>query len=413
MYAANANIGVRRIGRAGHRSFVLLNHASRGRRMAAFVPAVLLLGLALSACDDAPSGGGGGRPPPKVVAMEIAPQRVVVREEFAGRAESVRSVEVRARIEGVLGERLYQEGAFVAQGQPLFRIDPRAFNVAVDKAQADLRRARSTLREAESNWERVDRLYKTGHVSGRTRDEALSALETARADVAAVQTELEQGNIRLGYTNIEAPIAGISGLETLSPGSLVQPGALLTTITQLDPINVQFALPADEAIARRYAESALAGRAPTELFPATLILPNGEAYAERGYVDFAESSVDPATGTVRARAVFSNPDKAIRPGQFVRLRLETATLAAALVVPEKAISLTQQGDIVFKIGPEGKVQATKIALGPLVDEGRVIESGLAAGDRIVVDGLVGLRDGAPVDAGPPAAAPAAAPGASG
>lgn len=169
---------------------------------------------------------------------------------------------------------------------------------------------------------------------------------------------------------------------------------------QLHPIHVRFALPEDDALARQRAEAALSGESPNGNHAARLILPDGGLYAEAGKVDFTDSSVDPQTGTVRARAVFPNPERRIRPGQFVRVRLQTQTLPQALVVPERAIATDQRGEAVYVIDDEGTAHRRSVGLGPSVAQGRVIGDGLSAGARIVVDGLVSVRDGTAVQAEP-------------
>ncbi len=214
------------------------------------------------------------------------------------------------------------------------------------------------------------------------------------------KAELKRARLDLDYTKVEAPISGITDLEAQPVGSLVEPGDRLTTITQLDPIHVRFALPADdvERAARGVGDRQAKGR--QEIREARLVLSGGEDYAHLGEVDFTDSSVDPKTGTILARAVFPNPDHALRPGRFVRVRLRVAHLNDALIVPERAIATSQQGDEVFVIGENGKAHRRPVELGPLVEEGRVIEEGLSAGERIVVNGLVSVRDGASVRAKP-------------
>jgi membrane fusion protein (multidrug efflux system) len=365
------------------------------------VGAAFLIAMVLAACgDDGGAERGAGRPPTRVTSVTVEPRQVSVLEEYGGRAEGVREVQVRARIEGPLQDRLYTEGEYVKEGAPLFRIDPEPFKVAVDRAQARLQSAQATLRQAQREWQRVKRLYDDDAVSTRERDQALSQLELARADVALARAEVADAKIDLGYTEVQAPVSGVTDLEALPEGSLVQPGDLLTTVTQLDPIHVRFALPEDDAYARRHAEQALAGQDLNGEYMAKLILPGGRVYARDGKVDFTDSSVDPDTGTVRARAVFPNPDRAIRPGQFVRVQLRTATLDDAVVVPERAIATGQRGEAVFVIDDEGVAQRRAVTLGPNVKTGRVIERGLPAGERVIVDGLVGVRDGAPVNASP-------------
>lgn len=363
--------------------------------------AAMALVAMLAACGDGQSQGqSGSRPAPQVTAATIQPQDVTVYEEYAGRAQGAREVEVRARVEAPIVDRRYTEGAFVEAGAPLFRLDAEPFKVAVDRARAQVESAQASLRQAQRQWQRVDRLYESDAVSTRERDEALSQLELARADVALAEAGLAQARIDLSYTEIASPVSGVTDLEALPEGSLVQPGDLLTTVTQLDPIHVRFALPEDDAYARQRAEEALTGEGANGSHPARLILPDGSLYESSGEVDFTDSSVDPRTGTVRARAVFANSDQRIRPGQFVRVRLQTATLPDALVVPERAIATDQRGEAVYVIDDESKARRRAIELGPTVAEGRVIADGLSAGDRIVVDGLVSVRDGAPVQAEP-------------
>ncbi len=370
-------------------------------RLIARLGAAVCLGAVLTACGDSQSQGqGGSRPAPQVTALTIQPQAVTVYEEYAGRAQGAREVEVRARVEAPIIERRYTEGAFVKAGEALFRLDPKPFEVAVERAEAQVESAEASLRQARRQWDRVERLYESKAVSTRERDEAQSQLELARADVALAEAGLADAKIDLGYTEITSPVSGVTDLEALPEGGLVQPGDLLTTVTQLDPIHVRFALPEDDAYARERAEEALSGGGSSSSHTARLIMPDGSLYARKGNVDFTDSSVDPQTGTVRARAVFSNPNQKIRPGQFVRVRLETATLSDALVVPERAIATDQRGEAVYVINDEEVAQRRAIELGPTVAAGRVIADGLESGDRIIVDGLVSVRDGAPVQAKP-------------
>lgn len=370
-------------------------------RIIARLAAALCLGAAVTACGEGQSQAeSDGQPAPQVTATSIEPQSVTVYEEYAGRAQGAREVQVRARVEAEILERRYTEGAVVETGDTLFRLDPEPFEVAVERAQAQVESAQAGLRQAQRQWQRVERLYESDAVSTRERDEALSQLELARADVELAEAGLAQARIELRYTKIDAPVSGVTDLEALPEGSLVQPGDLLTTVTRLDPIHVRFALPEGDAYARRRAERALTGEDPNGSHAARLILPDGRGYDRAGKVDFTASSVDPRTGTVRARAVFPNPEQRIHPGQFVRVRLQTATLSEALVVPERAITTDQRGEAVYVLDDDDRAQRRGIDLGPSVEEGRVIAQGLSAGDRIVVDGLVSVRDGAPVEAQP-------------
>ncbi|MBK1667116.1 hypothetical protein CKO28_03535 [Rhodovibrio sodomensis] len=192
-------------------------------RSIARVAGVLCLGAALTACGDSQTQGQGrGQPAPQVTAATIQPQSVTVYEEYAGRAQGAREVQVRARVEAPILERRYTEGAFVEAGEALFRLDPEPFQVAVERAQAQVESAQASLRQAQRQWARVERLYESDAVSTRERDQALSELELARADVALAEAGLAQARIDLGYTKIAAPVSGITELEALPAGSLVR-----------------------------------------------------------------------------------------------------------------------------------------------------------------------------------------------
>jgi membrane fusion protein, multidrug efflux system len=375
--------------------------ARPGRALAA--AAVLALGLA--AC-----GGGSGEEQPAALEAQAVPVSVAtvslgpvaVDEVYAGRVRAAREVEVRARVDGILEERLYDEGGAVAQGAPLFRIDPKPFEVAVLLAEAERETAEAELRQAEREWERLSPLFDRDVVSERDRDNALAGLELARAGIARAAARLEQARLELGYTEVTAPIAGLTSLEAEPEGSLVSRGTLLTTIVQQDPVHVRFALPEDDAAVQRAALQGMrqAPGAAATRHEARLVLPDGSEHPQPGEIDFTASTVDPRTGTVSARAVFANPDGAIVPGQFVRVRVVLQTIEQAAVIPDAAVGQGPGGPQVFVVDEEGLARARTIELGPLVEGGRVVLAGLEGGERLVVNGQVALRDGTLVAAEP-------------
>ncbi|WP_440997759.1 efflux RND transporter periplasmic adaptor subunit [Arhodomonas sp. SL1] len=370
------------------------------RRTACALTLLLILSAILVACEDPQAEGGGGReqPPAKVRVTEVSMGPVAVHEQYAGRAAGSRKVQIRARVDGTLEKRGYVEGALVDAGEALFRIDPAPFEAALARAEAQLQRARAALRQAQRDWERMARLYERDAVSTRERDDARSALELARADVAVAEAGVLSAEIELGYTTVEAPLGGVTSLEVLPEGSLVRPGDLLTTITELDPIHVRFALPERDALAQQEARRAMgADEGADGRRQATLIFPDGETHPRTGEVDFTDASIDPATGTVRARAVFPNPEHTITPGLFVRVELRTATLEGVAVVPETAVASGPEGPVVYVVDDQSVASAVPVELGPVVENGQVIRSGLDKGDRVAVSGLVGLRDGAKVE----------------
>jgi membrane fusion protein (multidrug efflux system) len=220
----------------------------------------------------------------------------------------------------------------------------------------------------------------------------------ARASVAVAEAGLSQAKLDLDYTEVTAPVSGATSLEDLPEGSLVQQGTLLTTIVQHDPIHVRFALPENDATIQRRAREAMAasGDGDTTL-SAVLITVDGEAYEHEGTVDFTASTLDPRTGTVMARAVFPNKEYRIVPGQFVRVRIQLQTLEDAFTAPESAVGQGAEGARVFVVGEDSTVTSRYVKLGPVVDGRQVITDGLQAGDRVVVSGMVALRDGMEVE----------------
>lgn len=354
-----------------------------------------LLCLLLAACD--PGQSADPQPePPQVEIRQLNAAEVVMRETYPGRARGAREVQVRSRVEGILQKRGYTEGQRVEKGTDLFIIDPEPFQVALQQAQAALENAEARARQAAREWEQVRPLHQRGAISTLQRDRKLSELELARADVARAKAAVAQAGIDLSYTRVRAPLTGVTSLEVLDPGSLVQPGDLLTTLTELDPVHVYFSLPEQDPLARRTASRVLGADEDKLRRAATLILPDGSHHPQTGAVDFTESSIDPQTGTVRARAVFSNRQGSIRPGQFVRVELIAHRLQQALTVPPSAVTEGAEGPIVFVVDEQDKAQARPVVLGPSNAQLQVLEDGVTPGDRVIVEGIAKVRSGTPV-----------------
>ena len=378
------------------------DHAARGRRRAFFLLAPLA--LALAAC------GGSDQdqqpPPPPVTYDTFELTSASVTEEYAGRARGSREVEVRARVEGILEERLYVEGQVVDAGDELFLIDPEPYEIALQRAEAERSNASARLSQAEREWRRVSGLFERDAISERERDRARSELDLAEAGMALANAGVASARLNLEWTRVRAPIAGAAGLETLSEGSLISQGTLLTSITQTDPVHVRFAVPERDAAMQRAVRRARDGNGDEHRRTATLTLPDGSDYDQPGVVDFTDVSIDPRTGSASARAVFPNPEGRIMPGQFVRVRLTTQELDDVVLLPPAAIGQDQASARVFVVGEDDRVSSRQVTLGPIIDGRQVVTDGIEAGERVVVRGLNMLQDGQPVQARPAEAPPA-------
>ena len=341
--------------------------------------------------------GAGGMPPAAVVVQQATLADVTVRQDYAGRARGAREVEVRARISGILEQRLYEEGQMVREGDALFRIDRKPAAAALQRARAQRQVAEADVQQAEREWNRISSLFERNAVSERDRDSAQSALELARANLAVANAGVAQAELDLGYTDVTAPISGVTSLEDFPEGSLIDTGTLLTTIVQLDPVHVRFALPENDANIRRAAREGMVRTDQEQNVSARLVLADGSEYDLDGRIDFTASTLDPRTGTVSARAVFPNPEQVIVPGQFVRVRVELQSFDDVITVPERAVTQGQNGPVVYMVDDDSKARVREVELGPVSDGRQILLSGLDEGDRYIVSGLVNLRDGAAVN----------------
>ncbi|WP_404416253.1 efflux RND transporter periplasmic adaptor subunit [Marinospirillum sp.] len=358
-----------------------------------------LVYLAGCGSDEASQGAQQqGRPPAPVTTSEVNFSSVDVSVDYAGRVRGSRNVEVRARVGGILEERLYVEGQEVAEGASLFRIDPESYEIALQLAEANRGNARANLDQAKRELRRIADLYERNSISQRERDQAQTQLELAESGLAQAEAAVADARRNLRYTQVTAPISGITGLETLSEGSLIDRGALLTSITQKNPAHVRFSLPENDASIQRLARQARSEGNQDKPYQADLVLPDGRLYEQQGQVDFTDSSIDPRTGTVSARAIFPNPEGELIPGQFVRISLVLQKLENVALIDQTAVSDGPKGPQVFLINADSQAEATPVELGPVVEGKQVILSGLEPGDQLVVNGQVALHPGADVQA---------------
>lgn len=361
-----------------------------------FLPMTLLL----AACGGG-DGGGWSMPPPQVAVLEAAPQDVPMTFSYAGRVTDSRQVEVRARVTGTLLQRSYSEGAAVRKGDLLFVIDPAPLRADASAAQARLAEARAAAEQAERDAARAEDVFGKGLISARDRDVAVSTRDQARAALARTAAEAERAAINLGYTRVTAPVSGITSIEVRPEGSYVSPApeeSLLTVITQIDPVTVDFSV--SESDNMRLRNLMTSGRlvGPRRgAGVAKLVLMDGQPYARSGKVEFLDVVIDMKTGTLLGRADFPNPQAELLPGQFVRVVLEGYMLKGAIVVPDVAVLQGPQGAFVYVVDAEGKAQQRPVTLGLPVPGGRAIEAGINPGERVIIDNLMKVQPGAAVE----------------
>lgn len=353
--------------------------------------------LLLASCSNSEAPPEPAPIPVKTVTIASRPIPNVV--ELPGRVEPVRQAEVRARVTGIVQARLYEEGTDVRAGQPLFRIDPRELRASYAQTEAALQRARATATNAHAVVERFQPLVAENAISGQEYDAAVAASREAQANVAQLRAQLEAASLQLGYTTVRAPISGRAGRALVTEGALVsQPeGTLLTRIEQVSPVYVNFAQSASEVLALRRAVAA----GEIELdegdrVEVTLTFSDGTDYPVTGYIDFYALSVDEQTGTVELRAEFPNPAGLLLPGEFVRAKIFAGEVQQGIAVPQRAVTLTEQGGSVFVIGADGKATVRPITLGAMVRDVWIVQSGLNVGDLVIVSNLQKIRPGVPV-----------------
>ena len=387
----------------------------RLRLALAIVPlvAVVAAGCTRTAAQPAPQG------PPQVSVATVIDREITEWDEFTGRLEPVESVDVRPRVSGYVSSVRFKEGAIVRKGDPLFQIDDRPFLAEVDRLRAELMRSRATVQRAASELQRAERLRAENAMSLEERDRRSAFAQEATAQVAAVEAALRAVELNLEFTRVVSPIAGRVSRAYVTEGNLVSSGpgeaTLMTTVVSLDPIHAHF--DADERIFLRYsalARSAGKADASAARLAIRMALADEEGFPRQGRLDFLDNRLDPASGTIRGRAAFPNRDGALTPGLFVRLRVAGNGTNRALLVQDRAVGTDLDKKFVLIVGPEQTIQYRAVTLGPLVDGLRVVRSGLAAGDHVVVNGLQRVRPGAKVapvtvqmDAAAGAAAPAA------
>ncbi|MBU9410256.1 efflux RND transporter periplasmic adaptor subunit [Burkholderia multivorans] len=355
------------------------------RRTSPLGAACVLL-LALSGCHDG-QGGAPSAPLPEVGVATVVPRTVRIADEFNGRVEAVDAVELRPRVSGYLQRIRYKEGDLVAQGAVLFEIDPRPYRIALDRAIAQQQRARAAEHLARVQLQRVQTLIDAHATSQEELDNARAAAEQARADLQAADAAVADAKLNLGFTEVRAPIAGRVGRALATAGNLARADdTLLTTVVSQDPVYVYF--DCDEQSYLRYnAQRADPAHRAIGADPVRVGLANETGFPHAGTVDFLDNRLDPQTGTIRARVRLPNADHTFTPGLYARVQLVSGRERSALLVDDKAVLTDQDRKYVYVIGPGDKALRRDVTIGRELDGQRIVEKGLNAGDRVVVDGV--------------------------
>jgi len=377
----------------------------------------LLLAALAAGCGNAPPGATSGGPV-EVGVVTLSPTSVTLTRELPGRTSAYRVAEVRARVNGIVLKRLFEEGADVKEGQRLFLIDPAQYQATLDGASASLARAEAALGNARLMAARTADLVEDDAVSRQEFEATQAALKTAEADVASARAAEQAARINLGYTAVTSPVRGRIGRSAVTEGAFVQASqaTLLATVQQLDPMYVDLTQSAAEVTRlRRDLES---GRLELAGGPAgqgqaqakvTLLTEDGQAYGQAGTLQFTDVTVDPGTGSIALRALFPNPKGELLPGMFVRARLEEAVDPKALLVPQVGVTRDQKGlPVALVVDAEGKVERRQLVADRAVGDAWLVTAGLEAGDRVIVEGVQKVRPGAAVKAIPAGGAKAQA-----
>ena len=382
-----------------------VSHPRRGP----FGGVLLASALLLAAC-------GGGKPqgfdpnaPADVGVITVRTQPTTVTMELSGRTSASLVSEVRPQVNGVIQQRLFQEGANVRAGQPLYQIDPAIYRAALDSATAALAQAQANATSARLKAGRYRELVAVNAVSKQDNDDAQAAAQAAQATVEAQRAAVQQARINLDYTKVRAPVSGRISRSAVTPGALVTANQAtpLTTVQNLDTIYVDVTQSAADLLKLRQAMAKGSVDAPTSA-AVRLVLEDGSLYPIPGRLTFSDITVDPGTGSVGLRATFPNPNGALLPGLYVRARLEQGVATEAILVPQAAVSRDPKGGAtVYVVDAAGKAQLRNIAVSRTVGDQWLVSGGLKPGERVIVEGLQKVRPGAAVKAAPMAAAPAA------
>lgn len=365
--------------------------------------------LAVSACSDSsgsegdasPDGSKGGPSKTEVGFIELRPLAIKRTNQLPGRVLAFEVAEIRPQVSGIVLERLFDEGSYVEENQQLYQIDPAVYEAELQLAEANLENAEARLRNASLRYKRFQQLVKSNVVSQQQFDDAEAELNQSQAAISVAEAKVRRARINLDYTEVRSPISGYIGPSAVTRGALLtalQP-LPLATVRQLDPVYVDLSQTAAEA--RRLQERLLRARASGEAektYEVTVYLGNSdEAYPEKGTLNATDLAVDPRTGAIRLRSVVPNPDRILLPGLFVRASVEAVGVTKELLVPQKSVVIEEDGSkSVWTVSPESTAAKKTIEIGAGYKGHWVVRGGLSEGDRVIVEGRMNLKEGAPL-----------------
>jgi len=374
----------------------------KGKRTGLIVGALLVVLAAAAGAwwwlqPPAKSAAAFAPPAPEVGIVTVAEKTVAVPLQFSGRVAGFRVVEIRAQVSGILLKREYTEGATVNIGDVLFRIDPRTYEASLARAQAQNAQARSALIQAEENFKRIEGLAASKVATQKAYEDAVAQRDGARANVLSTAADVETAKLNIEFTTVRAPVKGPTSLVSPAEGTLIKAqDTLLTTITQLDPAYVNFTFTDSELRALGEIDKSNEQLFNPDKVKVELQFSDGTTYPNQGVIDTHSRTVDQRTGTILTRAVFPNTESGLLPGQFVRVNLTGIVMPDAIVIPKMAINQGPLGAFVYVVEPDNVARVRQIRLYRELADGFIVRKGLAAGDRIVVDGVIRVRPGNPV-----------------
>lgn len=373
---------------------------------------VVLVATILSACSGGDGAGPGGPPPAEVAVTVLETQTVTLTRELSGRTSPYLVAEVRPQVTGIVKQRLFTEGGLVKAGQALYQLDDATYRADATSARAGLARAEAALTVARLRAKRSEELLAIKAVSQQDYDGVVAALQQAEADVAAAKAAAERAAVVLAYARISSPIAGRIGKSSVTPGALVTANQAdaLATVQQLDPIYVDVSQSSSELLGLRKQVAAGRLEAANDV-PVEILLEDGSRYEHPGKLAFSEVTVDPGTGSYTLRVVVPNPDQVLLPGIYVRAIIGTGVRPDAILAPQRGILRGAKGETsAMVLGADNMVELRSVRVSQTIGDQWLVEEGLVAGDRVIVEGLQKIRPGMParVAEAPPTEAPAAA-----